>query len=266
MKLSKKGTFVVVGILGVLFLSRFWFLEKINFIQKSSVNKKTTPELAREMTSFRKGISFLLTTRKEFVGGSTFIIKKLNEICQNKELEVLWKKKIDEDLKDQKFLYRLYDPTFSYQNISELENIQNPNTRLIAKAAYCDKFSYRNILQEINSFERDNAYNSSHLLLALTIMKEKNCYEEKITSLIDEVANELIQAQNKEEKLYICDPLSLDIYAERAAIIGYAGYSIENSWIEKILQCQEENGSWFDDPHTTALSLWAIAQKDKKCE
>ena len=47
------------------------------------------------------------------------------------------------------------------------------NTRLMARALYCENFSYEDILKDINQIEKDNAYNSSHLLLALTIMRKK---------------------------------------------------------------------------------------------
>ncbi|MBZ9578468.1 hypothetical protein KJA14_01310 [Patescibacteria group bacterium] len=267
MKLDKKQFIFVlllsIVIVGVLFVLGLNYLER----RVESLGKITQPE---KETPIQKGINFLLTTNEKFIGGTTFLIKKLNEICRDERLEDLWKRKIDEDIGDQEFLYRLYYPTHQYQDISGLENIPDLNTRLIAKATYCEKFSYKDVLEDINQIERDDSYSSAHLLLALAIIKEKGCYDQIIlNALIDELVEDLTIIQDKEgesENLpYLCNPSYLDIYAERAAIIGYAGDSIKETWVENILRCQAENGSWFDSPHTTSLALWAIAQENKNC-
>jgi len=224
-----------------------------------------------EKSLLKKGIDFLLVTDEKFVGGATYLVKKLNEICNDERLEKLWKDKIDEDIGEQKFLLRLYDSAYQYPDISNLENISHLNTRLVAKAAYCENFSFENVISDISKIERNGGYNSTHILLALAIMKEKDCYDKKLLNpLINELVKDLIITQNKEGKPEnlpnLCNPSYLDIYAERAAVIGYAGYPIKGVWVENILRCQAENGSWFDSPHTTSLALWAITQKNKNCQ
>lgn len=269
MALNKKQFRFYIVLVLLLIVGGFLVWWKLNYPKEEIRVEEIGITRPKEKSPIQRGIDFLFSTNERFVGGATWVIKKLNEICQDEGLENLWKRKLNEDIKDQKFLYRLYNP--DYQTDFDLENIPDLNTRIVAKAAYCEKFSYENISQEIKKFKKDNAYNSTHLLLALAIMKEKGCYDETLlTPLIEGLINDLITAQDKEgepEKLpYLCNPYYLDIYAERAAVIGYAGYPIKEAWVENILRCQRENGSWFDSPHTTSLALWAVAQKNRDCQ
>jgi len=267
MKLVEKGIFWVILALIIILIIGFFTFSGL----KRRIEISTQIPLIEKEGQVQKGINFLLKTDEKFGGGTTFLVKEINKFCRDERLEKLWKEKLDEDISDRKFLYRLYDPVYQYSDIPDLENITDLNTRLIAKAAYCEMFVYEDILKDINTIKKDNAYNSSHLLLALAIIKERGCYDLSIIdTLIKELVEDLIIIQNNEGKSenlsHLCIPLSLDIYAERAAIIGYAGYPIEEVWVKNIIRCQAENGSWFDNLHTTTLALLAITQRNKNCE
>ncbi|MCC7537777.1 MAG: DUF4735 domain-containing protein [Deltaproteobacteria bacterium] len=63
------------------------------------------------------------------------------------------------------------------------------------------------------------------------------------------------------------DPVMTDLAAERLAMLGHMGFaaSIEDEWIDLVLDAQEPNGCWRlgpgleCHPHVTGVALWALA-------
>jgi hypothetical protein len=219
--------------------------------------------------SLEKGISWLLKTRGRFSGGATFIIKKLNQICKNDSLERLWKEKIDEDLKRYPFFYRVYGihHEFDPKNCYNFTSMVYPTyiNFVLCEVVYCDKLDPQKVMLDIISIEEDGGFNSTHKLFSLLLMKEIGCYNSSLLNdLIRKKVGELTVIEDSIQEFE--DKLKLDVYAERAALIGYAGYEIKDKWIENLVSTQEDNGSWLSNAHTTALSLWAIAQKNKNCD
>ncbi|MEW6008608.1 MAG: hypothetical protein AB1629_03125 [Candidatus Omnitrophota bacterium] len=237
--------------------------------ENSIIEKPTKEKSTKEEEKIQKAIDFLLTTNVRFQGGTTLIIKKLNEVCNDKRLDKLWREKIEEDIPvDMKILYRVYNPTPEPLNIIELEKATEMD-KILIKAHYCQNFSFKDILHDIGQIKRDGGVVSSHLLFYLAIMKKKGCYSnEPLAPLIQTLVNELVAIQNKMEDISIIskDSEAMLAYAERALFIGFAGYPVKKVWIENILNCQSQDGSWFGDTHTTAVCLWAIVQKRGFCK
>lgn len=225
-----------------------------------------------EGLAIKKGIDFLLNPDEKFVRGSPVYVKKMNEICKNADLENAWKKKFDDDIGDYKFLYKLCDFNPTSEEISpDFESVLPLSLRVIAKAIYCENFSYEDIIKDINQIERDGSFNSIYLLFSLGIMKENKCYsEELLEPLTEDLINRFVvlqwEAANDKKLSEFCDSGEFDKYVARAAFISYAGYPIRGTWLENILACQMDNGSWLDNSHTTSLALWTLIQEKGACE
>ena len=234
----------------------------------SEIKKENGEWKQRKKNAIQRGINFLLTTDEKFIAGSSWMVKRLSERCKNEMLDKLWREKADEDLGRTTYFLPLYDPNAPDIELSELNGVMGTD-RLLVKAIYCGNFSYKSILKEINLFERDGLSNSTHILLALLMMIERDCYTDLLIPLVIELANELTIAQNKadEEKIEdLCSsPSFIDIYAQRAAFIGAATFPIKEVWIEKIISCQKPDGGWFGT-HPTGLSLAAIIQSMEDTE
>lgn len=215
-------------------------------------------------TQIERGIYWLLTTDAPFYGGSTYLIKKINEVCNLPALDDLWNEKIKEDLRERLFFYEIYKIPYNYSPedcANALNNISGFgyfSDFVLCESIYCDHFDSEKIINDIDSIEEDDGFNSTHKLFSLLIVKDKKCYGESILNeRIDKLAKELIIAEDSSEFDFI--------YAERAAFIGLAGYEIKQEWIDNILSVQRADGSWENDTHTTSLALLAIIQKNKRC-
>ncbi len=262
MKFTIKHILLLLGpllILGIL----FWLV--INYSE---------PFKRQSSSAIEKGIVFLLTTEKKFDVGIILLIQKLNKICHDERLEELWKIKSAEENSNKKLFFELYNSSCRNQNISELLkeiSFFSLLERITIKAMCCKNIDYNEVLKDINEVERDVRYNSIHLLHALSLMKEKGCYGNTLDPLMKELAKELIAAEDKDTKQedfsIFCNNIAfLDVYCERALFLGYAGFPVKQEWIENILKCQKENGSWADSPHTTVLALGAIIQYTNTCK
>ena len=244
------------------------------FIWDIFISQKETerPEIKIEEV-LENGMQFILSQGNRFGVDSLLVTKEINKICKEEELEDFWSNILDEIIYGQEFFYKLFDSEYKYDDISSLKESLVPDyytTWILLEAAYCDEFPYNSFLNDIQEIERDGGYNSSLILFSLKMVKERDCYDEKlIDPLISELVDELKEAQDEaiRDLDNLCSNyLLLDIYAERAAFVGYAGYPVERAWIENLSYCQKENGSWFDNVHTSSLALWAIAQYNNGCE
>ena len=115
------------------------------------------------------------------------------------------------------------------------------------------------ILSELfnNSYSR---YKAAHQLLAIVFLKEQGYQKDDLEPKIKSIVDGLIAELNTEVFFN-------DLYAERIALVQYAGYGnlIKQKWIDVILGSQNQDGSWTYNPrpqklHTSILALWALAQ------
>lgn len=219
-------------------------------------------------SAINRGIQYLQNTKESFLGGASILTKEISDSCGNVQLKTRWKEKFEEDL-GYISLYQRY--FFSSQKfltqpeIDQIENLEYPADKIMTTTFFCQNFSYENFLNKIQMFDHDGAYNSSHILFALLIAQEQQCFpEQDLTPLITTLVDELSQAQEEQGSPFVCTDDSLDIYAERAYLIGKADYQIEENWINNILSCQQPDGGFFN-PHTTALSILTLIDYADTC-
>lgn len=137
-------------------------------------------------------------------------------------------------------------------------------------ALYCEEEpdeEWQKILEN-QAFSELSGYDLTHLFLALLMAKENGCLAaEKIQPRMEASAAQIANEENLSK--------FGDLFAERAALLLRAGYKneIKKEWIKKIIEKQNKSGSWNnsvlfgmpDDPHTTALATWALAQYSESC-
>ena len=134
-------------------------------------------------------------------------------------------------------------------------------------ALYCDGTEPKKLQREPEN-QGFFGYDLTHKFLAIVIAKNNNCAgEREINRQLDATAAQIINEEN--------NSTFDDLFAERVALLEYAGYkeSVEKKWIETIIKKQNSSGSWNNsalfgmpnDPHTTALATWALAQYAGAC-
>jgi hypothetical protein len=144
-------------------------------------------------------------------------------------------------------------------------SLVDPWDSILLKALYCDKTSYDDkdfsILQTLN--HNDGSYWDTHFLLALLFLKNNGCYDStKIENSIQKVSNTIIAKE-------AIDTSFSDLYAERIAVLYWAGYgkNIQKQWIEKIKDSLTTDPGWRIDnsyaytdsnSHTTGLAILSL--------
>ncbi|RMF55628.1 hypothetical protein D6745_01375, partial [Candidatus Woesearchaeota archaeon] len=194
--------------------------------------------------------------------GSLWVLSKINEIQPSNEIT-------------SRINYYMYDesdeeaPIFKFIRKQEITSSDVPDklwsiqyTSDFLKVWMCrsepidEKFLAGLEQRTVEKFEE---YKDLHVLLAYVWAKELGCYEpEVLDPLISKKVSEILSKST--------DGLSIDVVAERAAVVQYAGYRIPPSLVEYLLVTQNIDGGWSSDiesssnPHTTSLAIWALVQ------
>lgn len=156
---------------------------------------------------------------------------------------------------------RLIEPSFTLEKkyLDEAIGLD----RISLQALYCDSYpinekSYFASLDSISSLQE---YEITHSLLALYLLEKQGCSN---SSELRELKNKL-QARNIDLVTKTEDSLT-DIAIESIALLQATGRKVSKKWIKEIIEEQRPDGGWTVDqqnelsnPHTTILSLWAIA-------
>jgi len=249
--------------------------------------------------ALENGIHYLLTTDDQYYSGASLLAKRLSVECEHSELWKYAKVKHYDDLKYNTFLQKRHatresddfvyskkendrdeidfsnmkidqgESNLSKKEIEQIKRLHPGTDKIVIKASNCDKFSYENVMYDIDQIKRDRGgYNSAHILMALGKFRNRGCYKDKSEELsvyIEDLVDELTEAQARvDQNNLMCNGPNIDIYAERALFINDAGYPLKEKWIENILNCQQPDGGWFS-PHTTGLSLLIIAATLDDC-
>ena len=187
-----------------------------------------------------------------------FALNKFKEF-ENHPVEFAYKKLIDEN--------------FSFEIDYEiLKGRASFFDDIIMPAVYCaDHEIKQETLDKIFDIENVSDYDLSHRFLAMLILRKNDCVdglEYNFDKYLLEAKNKIVDEQNK-------SVVYNDIYSERVAFLLFGGFDadIEEEWINEIIKNQSSAGAWadpkhfgkIDNPHTTALSLWALAGYTKKC-
>jgi len=142
----------------------------------------------------------------------------------------------------------------------------------MAFAVYCDRMPRPDVVSRVMFSTTSEGYELTHQFLALQYMKQNGCLspsEEKVLTL---AARAIAEEQQR-------DPEFSDLWAERLASLLYGDYRrlVETSWIETLIAKQEPSGAWSDprfprrfyktpeNPHTTVLAVWALAEHSRAC-
>ena len=246
-----------------------------------------SPAKSIKKIALDNGINYLLTTDDQYNAGSSLLAQRLSVECEHRKLWEYLKVKYDDDLQYNSFLQKRYaaqisddfvfsnkkidrnDSNLTYKEIRQIERLNPGTDKIVIKASNCEKFSYKNIMSDIDQIKRDRGgYNSAHILMALGKFRARGCYKdnsEELSAFIKDLVDELTEAQVRvDQNNFMCNGPNIDIYAERALFINDAGYPLKEKWIENILNCQQPDGGWFS-PHTTGLSLLTIVATLDDC-
>lgn len=142
----------------------------------------------------------------------------------------------------------------------------------MAFGVYCDRLPRPDVVSRVVLSTTSAGYEMTHQFLALQYMKQNGCLspdEEKTLA----VTARAIAAEQQQDSVFS------DLWAERLAVLLYGDYRqlVETSWIETLIAEQEPSGAWSDprfprrfyktpeNPHTTALAVWALAEHSRAC-
>ncbi|MFI5260213.1 MAG: hypothetical protein ACHQU0_00210 [Candidatus Paceibacteria bacterium] len=141
---------------------------------------------------------------------------------------------------------------------------------VIIPALYCDVAPLpESVHERILAGESRSGYMLTHSYLALLLMRSRGCAD------LEDLGTETRMAQKiaQEESQSSFD----DVYAERVAFLEYGGRNdlIIPAWIASIIANQGVDGGWEagpgsylgsgENPHTTALALWALSSYGQTC-
>lgn len=139
--------------------------------------------------------------------------------------------------------------------------------RWVLPPLYCREVAVDQDLQDTLLNTADlHGYELTHAYLGLLFLDRYGCSNDKIIHALNTVPQQLVEEQDT-------DTFS-DVFAERIAFLGYAKQKnlIGKEWIHTILTAQQDSGAWNDpiygpkdNPHTTALAIWALAEFSESC-
>lgn len=240
-----------------------------------TVPKDTLNLPKRAETAAKRGGKWL----QEYSGnyqdpGIVWIIKKINDTyCQSPSIDEFIQTRFQEFEThpiEQHYRVLIGGEKNALIDYQILQGRENRFDDIILPPLYCQTQSIpEQTLKKIFSFDTLSLYPMSHHFLALQFMKENQCLgEQKIQTSLDIIAKKLAREQ-------AMIPLFSDLFAERTAFLQYSGYEnlVKETWIQTIVQSQSPSGAWKDpyhfeqkeNPHTTALSVWALTNYTKTC-
>lgn len=165
-------------------------------------------------------------------------LKRLHNLKSKKDIHNL--------LQAHKFELKNYFYTFSKKYQKALLDGWDD---ILVKSLYCDISGYDdvdwNILQRLRDGEGD--YFDTHQLMALLLVEENKCYDQKeIDQAKKDVIKDIVAAQHKSAQKKN-DNFS-DLFAERVVCLYWAKahHLVDPRWIEIILKAQRDDGGWAD--------------------
>ncbi len=260
--------FIICFLVIIIFIWPGWLSDE----HFSSIKKRAT-------VSARLGGEWLINYEQDFLDpGILWVVKMINDkYCQLPFLDDFWKDRFKEfeNHPVESAYQKLFNKEAVYQIDYELlKTRQFYFDDIIIPALYCEAHTIPdNTLINIFAFENASDYNLTHRYLAMLFLKNRNCLNKEeydINSSILEASEKII----KEAK----EAAFNDLYSERVAFLFFGGFEnmIQDNWIEIIIENQEESGGWStlkyseyfgqeENPHTTALSVWALVEYTGKC-
>lgn len=226
--------------------------------------------------AYKNGWQWVKNYNDKFLDpGNLWIIKMINDkYCHSAKVENFWKDRWEKEFKNHPYksaFNRLFDRSFVYKidyNIpKEIRSLYFDDA--LVEALYCDQSPIsQESLKRLLDTENDSGYDLTHKFLAMNLMKESGCFD-NLDEKIKTTAQKIVDEENSKTDFD-------DLYAERTAFLLSFGFRdlIKKDWINKIIANQKESGAWatpvfgnehFENPHTTILSLWVLAQYYNTC-
>ncbi|TRZ64840.1 MAG: hypothetical protein D4Q79_00680 [Spirochaetia bacterium] len=210
--------------------------------------------------------------------GIPMIIKTINDkYCHSPKAENFWKN-ILKEFKNHPYLpvfERFTSDKMDYKKISDkaLAILKTPQiyyNDVLPQALYCDLYPVREdfAVKTFDKIETETGYDLTHKFWSAVLFKENGCIAEgyNLNEIISTAAQKMVADQEANGEIN-------DLYAERTAFLEYYGFKnlVKESWIKNIMDNQLESGAWINsvkgvgNPHTTALSIWALAEHSATC-
>jgi len=260
-------------------MKKFFFLIFFLFLAFGVLVVQTLPQDTlflpkKAETASKRGAEWLGQYNEPYNDpGIVWIVKKINDTyCHSSDVDEFVQTRFAEFENDpvQKY-YRVLidgntDVAVDYSILTGREKFFDD---IILPPLYCQKQPIPEAtLKKIFESENLAGYDLTHHFLSLQLMKENQCLgEQKIKTAMDEAAQYMRTEQ-------VVSSFS-DLFAERIAFLQYGGYedSIKDQWIQTIIENQSPSGAWkdpnyfekIDNPHTTALAVWALVQYTQQC-
>ncbi|MFC1751520.1 hypothetical protein ACFLY5_00015 [Patescibacteria group bacterium] len=263
---------VTLSVLALLAGMLYFFLSEKEVGTISSLSLTAQAEI-----SANSAMTWLINYEESYKDpGVVWVIDKINDdYCDNKQLRSFVLNRFKEfENHPVEFAYKkLIDDNYSYEIDYEiLTGRESFFDDIMMPAVYCADHEIKpETLGKIFDVGNISEYDLSHRFLAMLIMQKNNCTEDleyHFDRYLLEAKNKIIDEQNK-------SAVYNDIYSERVAFLLFGGFDtdVKEEWIDEIIKNQSSAGAWsdpkhfnkVDNPHTTALSLWALAGYTKKC-
>ncbi len=184
--------------------------------------------------------------------------------------------RLDENNREMALLMgRLVDPTYRVA-LGVIDTTDNPITRTMARAMYCDVYPVGAAFVEetLAVLDRESPpgnkladYVKTHYILSLHWMGENGCAEAfpQIAAARDRFADILVAIAEKEK-------MKTDLAFEAIAFLYYLGFSdrVSEAWVSQVAAMQFPGGGWVYEPdlqdmdmahgHATALATWVLLE------
>lgn len=211
-----------------------------------------------------------------------FIMRSINDRYCSSSLagESFWKKGWDEFKTDPylRVFERFFADHASYKISGTVLDVLGAPQQyreyniVLPEALYCDLHPVpSDFFQEaFGNISHASGYDLTHEFWSAALFKENGCVDgaHDVGAILSSAAQRLIQEENAGS--------FDDLYAERAAFLMRYGFKdlVPSEWIETIVKNQDSSGGWgtptffgtnFQNPHTTALAIWALTQYTGEC-
>lgn len=165
------------------------------------------------------------------------------------------------------FIREVRNETFSLSEVSN-ETLNVLYNDFFIPIFLCENVNVtRTFIEKINNLQDNDSikgdYHNTHALLFLLLLRDRNCFDKN--ELDDLIKDRVVQIR---EQSYI----SQDLFAERIALIQYAGFSVPEDNVAFLIKNQNLDGGWGwhvdneSNPHTSGLALLSLVQYKNSLE
>jgi len=229
---------------------------------------------ADDLTAAGRGLRWLMHYPKAFADpGILWAVDQINRTyCGSADINAFVSDRFRpfDSLPIERGYRRLIDPeqTIPIDN----RTIQDRGTQhdaLLLPALYCDIVPLMSSTTvEMRDIDSASGYDLTHKFIALLFARQNGC---AIPGGVDAPLGQAASRMVAEQTANHFD----DLFAERTALLTYGGFRnrIDPLWIDELRHAQLPSGAWMnpqffaepEDPHTTALAVWTLAQYANGC-